>query len=183
MRGGEGLAQATTTPEQQNLYSRLCSIESDLSDASSAISNAESEVASTDASMGALPSRLASVRGRGYSALGHLDKTIELLTKKWAEVGPAVKASLANNLQPVGSQIGVLRADAATLRTYIDQSNLSAAGSLAGRPPRRFASEVAWSRTIPISRRSRASVRRGSDRNSKGSGFIFGQMPIQLCSL
>ncbi len=131
------MAQATTTPapsaEQQNLYSRLRSIESDLSDASSAISGAQSAVDSFDASMGGLPGRLASVRGRGYAALGHLDKTVDLLTKKWAEVGPSVKQSLATSLQPFGPQIGVLRGDAATLRTYIDQNNILAANALAGR--------------------------------------------------
>ena len=83
--------------------------------------------------MGSLPSRLAGVRGRGYAALSHLDKTIELLTKKWAEISPMVKQSMVSNLQPLGSQVSILQSDARTLRAEIDQGNLGAAQSLASR--------------------------------------------------
>ena len=120
-------------PERENLYGRLRSIESELSDASKVISGAQSEVASLDASMGTLTSRLSSVRSRGYAALGYLDKTIEVLTKKWADVGPQVRQSIANNLQPMSSQINALQAEIPALRTEIDMGNFPAAQGLAGR--------------------------------------------------
>jgi len=119
--------------EKERFYSRLRSIESDLSEASRVISSSQSEVTSLDASIGALSGRLASVRGRGYAALSHLDKTIELLTKKWADVGPAVKQSLASTLGPLNSQIGTLQADTQTLRMEIDRGNLPVAEFLSNR--------------------------------------------------
>jgi len=119
--------------EKNNLYNRLRSIENDLSEASRAITDAESKVASVDAAMGALPSRLSSIRGRGYAAMGHLDKTIELLTKKWADASPMVKQSLANSLQPITPQINNLRSDASRLRNEIDMSQISTAQSHASR--------------------------------------------------
>ena len=109
------------------MYSKLSSIDSELSEASNTISAAESEVTSLDASIGALAGRLAAVRGRGYCALGHLDKTIELLTKKWAEVGPSVRQSLADNLQPMGSQIRSLQSEAQALRREIEVGALPVA--------------------------------------------------------
>ncbi|MCI4355151.1 MAG: hypothetical protein L3K06_07285 [Thermoplasmata archaeon] len=121
------------TAERDRLNARLGSIESELSDASRAISGAESEVTSLDASIGALASRLTAVRGRGYCALSHLDKTVDLLTKKWAEVGPAVRQSLANNLQPLGGQIRSLQAEAQSLRSEIDRGNLPMAEAQANR--------------------------------------------------
>ena len=124
---------AQSNPEKDALYGRLRSIESELSDASRTISSSESEVNSLDGTIGSLSSRLASVRGHGYSALGHLDKTVDLLSKKWAEVGPSVRQSLASNLQPLGSQIRGLQAESQTLRMYIDSNNFGAAQSLAGR--------------------------------------------------
>ena len=124
---------AQTNPEKDALYAKLRSIESELTDASRAISGAESEVSSLDASIGSLATRLAGVRGRGYAALGHLDKTVDLLSKKWAEVAPAVRQSVANNLQPLGNQIRGLQTEAQTLRGQIDANNFSAAQSLAGR--------------------------------------------------
>ena len=119
--------------EKNALYDRLRSIENDLSEASRAVTDAESKVASVDAAMGALPSRLSSIRGRGYAAMGHLDKTIELLTKKWAEVGPLVKQSLANNLQTISPQIRTLQSDASRLRGEIDMSQIASAQSHASR--------------------------------------------------
>ena len=120
-------------PERERLYSRVSSIDSELSEASRAISGAESEVSSLDASIGALASRLSTVRGHGYCALSHLDKTVDLLTKKWAEVGPAVRQSLANNLQPLGGQVRSLQSEAQLLRGEIDRGNYPAAESLANR--------------------------------------------------
>jgi len=124
---------AQSNPEKDRLYARQRSIESDLSDAARAISGAESEVNSLDGSIGGLSSRLAAVRGRGYSALAHLDKTVELLSKKWAEVGPSVRQSLSNNLQPLGSQVRALQGDTQTLRREIDIGNFPMAEMLANR--------------------------------------------------
>jgi hypothetical protein len=119
--------------ERDRLNSRLSSIDSDLSAASQAISSSESGVTSFDASIGSLESRLASLRGSGYAAMAHLDKTIELLTKKWADVGPAVRQSLSNNLQPLGAQVRSLEAEAQSLRREIDGGNIFGAESLANR--------------------------------------------------
>lgn len=128
-----GFAMAQGNPVRDNLYSRLRSIDSELSDASNTIGGAESGVASLDGSFGGLSGRLAGVRGKGYAAMGHLDKTIDLLSKKWTDIGPSVKQSLANNLQPLRSQIQGLQAETQTLRAEIDMGNYPAAESLAGR--------------------------------------------------
>ncbi|HYK93133.1 MAG TPA: hypothetical protein VEY07_03720 [Thermoplasmata archaeon] len=124
---------AQGNPEKDALYGRLRSIESELSQASSEISGAESEVNSLDASIGGLASRLSSVRGRGYAALGHLDKTVDMLSKKWAEVGPSVRQSMAANLQPLSSQISPLQSECQTLRMEIDSGNIGGASMLANR--------------------------------------------------
>ncbi len=115
------------------MYARVSSIESELSEASRTISSAESEANSLDASIGALSGRLAAVRGRGYCALSHLDKTTELLTKKWAEVGPALRQSVANDLGPISSQVRGLQAEGQSLRREIDMGNLPVAESQANR--------------------------------------------------
>lgn len=124
---------AQGNPEKDRLYGRLRSIDSELSDTSRAISTAESEVNSLDASIGGLSSRLAAVRGKGYSALAHLDKTVDLLSKKWTEVGPSVKQSLANGLQPLGAQVRSIQSQTQTLRAEIDGNNFPAAEMLANR--------------------------------------------------
>jgi hypothetical protein len=92
---------ARVDSEKQALYSRLHSIESDLSGASSAISGARSKLAYVEGAMGSLPSRLATVRGRGYAAMGHLEKSIDLLTNKWMEVSPIVKQAFLASLEPL----------------------------------------------------------------------------------
>lgn len=122
-------AQDQIQQQKNILYQRLQSIDNDLSGASRAITEAESKVASVDAAMGALPSRLSSIRARGYAAMGHLDKTIELLTKKWADASPLVKQSLANSLQPISPQINNLRSEMSRAKSEIDMSMLSAAQS------------------------------------------------------
>ncbi|MGQ9680386.1 MAG: hypothetical protein ACUVV4_06425 [Candidatus Bathyarchaeia archaeon] len=71
--------------EKEALYSQLLSIESDISSASGAINGVESKLAYVEASTDSLPSRLMTVRGRGYAAMEHLEKSIDLLTKKWTE--------------------------------------------------------------------------------------------------
>jgi hypothetical protein len=126
-------AMVQGNPQKDALYSRLRSIESELSDASRAISGAQSEVSSLDASFGGLSGRLASVRGQGYAAMAHLDKTIELLTKKWADLGPSIKQSIASNLQPMSAQVGALQSESQTLRMMIDTGDIGGSEMLAGR--------------------------------------------------
>ncbi len=119
--------------EKEVLYSRARSIESDLSSASGAISDVESKIASVEGAMGSLPSRLASVRGRGYSAMGHLEKSVDLLTKKWMESSPLLKQALLNNVQPLTVQIRALEADVQRLRAEIDSGSIASSHSLASR--------------------------------------------------
>lgn len=124
---------AQGNPEKDRLYGRLRSIESELSEASRAISSAESGVNSLDSSIGGLSARLSAVRGKGYSALAHLDKTVDILSKKWAEVGPSVKRSVADGLGPLGGEIRTLQSQTQSLRAEIDGNNFPAAEQLANR--------------------------------------------------
>jgi len=119
--------------EKEVLYSQLRSIESDLSSASGAISDVESKLAYVEASMGSLPSRLMTVRGRGYAAMGHLEKSIDVLTKKWTEAAPTLKQAFLNSVQPLTTQIRGLQAETQRLRTEIDRSNIGFSSSLASR--------------------------------------------------
>jgi DNA-directed RNA polymerase subunit RPC12/RpoP/prefoldin subunit 5 len=102
--------------EREALYSRLRSIESDLSSALAAISEVESKFARIDGATASLPSRLTSVRGRGYAAMGHLEKSIELFTKKWMEVSPTIKQNFYSNVQPLTGQIRALQAEVQRLK-------------------------------------------------------------------
>ena len=102
--------------EREALYSRLRSIESDLSSALAAISEVESKFARIDGATASLPSRLTTVRGRGYAAMGHLEKSIELFTKKWMEVSPAIKQNFYSNVQPLTGQIRALQAEVQRLK-------------------------------------------------------------------
>ncbi|MGB9959023.1 MAG: hypothetical protein ACPLKQ_00680 [Candidatus Bathyarchaeales archaeon] len=102
--------------EREALYARLRSIESDLASASGAISDVERKLASIDGATASLPSRLATVRGRGYAAMGHLEKSIELLTKKWMEVSPTIKQNFYNNVQPLTAQIRALQSEVQRLK-------------------------------------------------------------------
>jgi DNA-directed RNA polymerase subunit RPC12/RpoP len=124
---------AQTDTAKQALYSRLSSIESDLSGASGAISDARSKLAYVESAMGSLPSRLAAVRGRGYAAMGHLEKSIDLLTNKWMEVSPIVRQAFLASLEPLTPQINGLQAEARRLRSLIDTGNIGLSQSLAGR--------------------------------------------------
>jgi len=117
--------------EKETLYSQLRSIESDLSSASGTISDVESKLSYVEASTGSLPSRLTTVRGRGYAAMGHLEKSIDLLTKKWTESAPTLKHAFLNNIQPLTTQMRGLEAEARRLRTEIDSGNLGFSRSLA----------------------------------------------------
>jgi len=119
--------------EKQVLYSRLRSIESDLSGVSGAISDAQNKLAYVEGAMGTLPSRLAGVRGRGYAAMGHLEKSIDLLTKKWTDVSPIVKQAFLSSVEPLTAQVNGLQAEARGLRTLIDSGNIASSRSLASR--------------------------------------------------
>ena len=119
--------------EKEALHSRVSSIESDLSSASGAISDVESKLAHVEGAMGALPSRLTTVRGRGYAAMGYLEKSIDLLTKKWTESAPLLKQAFLNSVQPLTAQIRVLEAETQRLRTEIDRGNIASSHVLASR--------------------------------------------------
>jgi hypothetical protein len=69
-------------------------------------------------------SRLTTVRGRGYVAMGHLEKSIELPTKKWAESAPLLKQTFLSNVQPLTVQIRILESEARKLRVEIDHGNI-----------------------------------------------------------
>lgn len=127
------MAMAQPTAAKQALYSKLQTIESELSEASRTINGAQSGVTSLDASLGGLAGRLASVRGHGYSAMGHLDKTIELLSKKWTEIGPSVRQTLSTTLQPLTAQISALQSEASTLRMMVDSNDIMGGEMLASR--------------------------------------------------
>lgn len=119
--------------EREALFARLRSIESDLSSASAAISDVEGKLAYIDGAMASLPSRLATVRGRGYAAMGHLEKSIDLLTKKWMEASPTIKQTFYNNVQPLTAQIRVLQSDANRLRAEMYRGSTAFCWGLASR--------------------------------------------------
>jgi len=106
------------------LYSRLYSIEADISGSSSAISEARKNVASLDSAASALPSRLSSIRGSGYLALGNLETDIEQLSKSWSELAPSIKLTLANNVEPLTVQVNSLQSEARLLRSQINSGNI-----------------------------------------------------------
>ncbi|MCI4331323.1 MAG: hypothetical protein L3K19_05695 [Thermoplasmata archaeon] len=122
-----------SNPVKDGLYSRLNSIESNLSEASRLLNEAQSALNSLDAAIGGLAGRLSTIRGRGYAAMGHLDKTVKLLSDKWAEVGSGVRQSLANTAVPLNGQINTAQGEARTLRELIDMDNFPAAEGLAAR--------------------------------------------------
>ena len=114
-----------TDTQRQALYSRLYSIEADISRASSAISEARNNVASLDSTTGSLQSRLKSIRGRDYAAIGHLESGVEQLNRRWMEVAPAVKQALASSVEPIAPHVNSLQAEARGLRTQIDTGNMA----------------------------------------------------------
>jgi len=112
------------------LLSQLSSVEADLSHASGAISDVESKMARVEGAMGYLPSRLTNVRARGYAAMGHLEKSTELLTTKWADMAPLLKQAFLNSLQPLVSQIHALDGEAGRVRSEVNRGNISYAQSV-----------------------------------------------------
>ncbi len=121
------------TQQREAIFSRLRSIESDLSGASSAIADVENKIACVEGSMGSLQSRLVAVRGQGYAAMGHLEKGIDLLVKKWAETGPSVKQAFYSSLQPFTSQIRALESEAQRLRSQANFGNFGLNESMVAR--------------------------------------------------
>lgn len=122
---------AQGNPLKEQLNSRLNSIESNLSEASRMLNEAENGLNTEEATIGGLSGRLASIRGRGYVAMGHLDKTIQILTQKWAAVGPGVRQSLAGTVGPLNGQINNAQAEARTLREMIAMDNFAVAEGMA----------------------------------------------------
>lgn len=116
-----------TEQQRRALLSQLGSVEADLSQASGAISDVESKMARMESAMGYLPSRLSSVRTREYAAMAHLEKSIELLTGKWADTAPLLKQSFSNSLQPLVAHIHALGTEARRLRSDINRGNISIA--------------------------------------------------------
>src|SRR5512139_2341224 len=98
--------------QKQAMYSRLYSIESDISSAVGAINEARNNIAHVEGSVVSLSSRLGKVRERGYAAMGHLEKDIDLVSKKWMEISPSVKQTLAISVEPLATQVNGLRAEA-----------------------------------------------------------------------
>jgi DNA-directed RNA polymerase subunit RPC12/RpoP len=118
--------------ERDFLYSRVRTIESDLSGASSTVDNVRSKLASIDAALASLPSRLMTVRSRGYAALAYLEKSVEKLCTRWAETAPRLKQAYAETLEPLAARARMLEADVRRLRLEIDAGNLFLAQSRAG---------------------------------------------------
>lgn len=117
--------------EREALSSRLRSIDSDLSSASEAISTAQTRFAYVEGAMSSISSRLATVRGRGYCAMGHLEKSTELLTRKWTESAPFLKQVFLNNIEPLNGQIRGLQAETQRVRTEMNAGNVASGLSLA----------------------------------------------------
>ncbi len=119
--------------EREFLYSKLRSIQSELSSASGAINDVQSKLAYVEGAMGSLSSRLAMVRGRGYCAMGHLEMGVDLLNKRWIESAPLLKQAFLNNVQPLTAQIRSVEAEALRLRREIDGGNIAFSQNLASR--------------------------------------------------
>ena len=93
--------------EKQSLRSRLQSIEGELSGASSLMSSVESGLNYVNGAMATIPVRLSKVRSQGYECLSHLEKSLDLLTSKWAE--SSIQQDFLYNVQPLRSEVSRLR--------------------------------------------------------------------------
>jgi len=118
---------------REALYARLQSIESDLASASRAISDVEHKLASIDGAMASFPSRLVTVRGYGYAAMGHLEKSIDLLIKKWTDASPVIKQSFYNNVKPLTVQIHTLQSEVQKLKSGVGFSGTVSGWAAVGR--------------------------------------------------
>jgi len=119
--------------EKQALYSRLYSIESDISYSLSAINEARNNIAQVEGSVGSLSNRLTKVRQREYAAMSHMEKDIDVLAKRWTEISPAVKQTFASSVEPLSSQANGLQAETRGLRTQIDSGNIAYGQSMVNR--------------------------------------------------
>ena len=116
---------STLESQKQALYPRLYSIESDISMATTAINEARNNVSRVEAGIAALSSRLPKVRELGYAAMAHMEKDVDYLNKRWTEISPGVKQTLASGLEPLNSQVNGLQQEARGLRSQIDSGNIA----------------------------------------------------------
>ena len=119
--------------QKQAMYSRLNSIESDISFSLNAINSARNNIAHVEGSTISLKNRLGKVRERGYAAMGHMEKDTDQLTQRWTQISPSVKQAFAFNIEPLASQANGLQAETRTLRTQIDSGNIAYSQALASR--------------------------------------------------
>lgn len=116
--------------ERKNLRSRLGSIEGQLSSVSHAISRVESNLNYVENAMASITTRLSRVRSKGYECMSNLEKSQDLLTKKWAESGPLIKQRFSDRVQPLHGEVNGLRSEMNTLRSEIEYGNLGRVRSL-----------------------------------------------------
>ncbi len=116
---------STLEAQKQALYSRVYSIESDISMAMSAINEARNNVSRVEAGAASLSSRLRKVRELGYAAMAHMEKDIDDLNRRWTEISPGVKQTLSSGLEPLMSQVNGLQQEARGMRSQIDSGNLA----------------------------------------------------------
>lgn len=117
---------------EQEAFRIVTSIENELTSVWNSANSLESDVISVESSMGALSSRLTNARARGYVFLGYLDKSLESLTKKWAETGPQLRRTVEDMKQRLGLELQGLRSEAQSLRLRLASGQLDPSGSWAG---------------------------------------------------
>jgi DNA-directed RNA polymerase subunit RPC12/RpoP len=103
--------------DREALNAKLRAIEMELSSALAAINDVENKFAHIDEAVASLSGRLATVRGRGYAAMGHLEKSLDLMKNRWMEVSPALKQDFYSTVQPLSVQIRGLQAEVKRLRS------------------------------------------------------------------
>ncbi len=103
--------------DREALNAKLRAIEMELSSALAAINDVENKFAYIDEAVASLSIRLATVRGRGYAAMGHLEKSLDLMKNRWMEVSPALKQDFYSTVQPLSVQIRGLQAEVKRLRS------------------------------------------------------------------
>ncbi len=115
---------STLESQKQVLYSRLYSIESDISMATSSIDEARNNLSRVEGSVISLSSRLAKVRTRGYAAMGQMERDVDSLSKRWTQISPGVKQAFSSCVEPLTSQVSSLQQEARGLRAQIDSGNI-----------------------------------------------------------
>ncbi|MBL7118852.1 hypothetical protein ISS96_02440 [Candidatus Bathyarchaeota archaeon] len=89
--------------EKQHLLSRVSSASGDVTKVSRMLVDLEGEIGEIDSTLASLPSRLISLRQRGYIYLKYLDTSLDSLSNNWEKVAPSIKESAKNlrgSLQP-----------------------------------------------------------------------------------